>query len=95
MNGRTFQRMQIALDPKAAQASIGEALAAYVRQRGMFPPSLVVNRLRLAAARAVIDRAVAAGVQAGKAVPEVPVEANGGTLLGEVWFEVNDEHISA
>lgn len=86
MHGKTFvYRPLTGSDP---QAAIGATLAAYHKQRGVFPPSIVVNRKREAAARNVVSEAAAALVKVGKPASSTQVVTNGGTLLNEVWLEV-------
>lgn len=70
------------------QAAIGAALARYHKRYGIYPPSIVVNRKREGDARAVLSEAVEALTKASKAAPGTQVVTNGGTLLNEVWLEV-------
>lgn len=85
MQGKTFIYRPLSGDP---QAAIGAALAAYHRQRGAFPPSIVVNRKREGDARAVVSEAATALTKVGKVAPSTLVVTNGGTLLNEIWLEV-------
>lgn len=85
MSGKTFVYRPLSGDPRAA---IGAALAGYHRERGAFPPSIMVNRKREGDARAVVDAATVALAKMGKAAPGTRIVTNGGTLLNEVWLEV-------
>lgn len=72
----------------ASQAAIGAALADYHKRYNVFPPSIVVNRNREEAARAVLALAVAELTKAGKAGPATVVDVCGGALLNDLWLEV-------
>lgn len=85
MSGKSFVCRPLSGDP---QAAIGKALSAYHKQRGAFPPSIVVNRKREDDARAVVSEAAEALTKAGKAAPGTLVATSGGALLNEVWLEV-------
>lgn len=83
--GKTFIRRGLSGDP---QAAIGAALTVYHRERGAFPPSIVVNRKRVDDARAVVGAVAAAQTKAGRAALGTLVETSGGALLNEVWLQV-------
>lgn len=74
----------------ASQAAIGAALADYHKRLGCYPPSIVVNRGREEAARAVLALAVAELTKAGKAAPATVVDVCGGALLNDLWLEVEN-----